>query len=71
MLKWVLTDKLSPAEKLGPDEKLQKLLRLIIKQARKSSEDAQAARYAQFEKVWTQNTCILAIIHFGKYTLEK
>ena len=52
-----------------------------LKQARKSSEDAQATRYAQFEKVWagsplgqkkvwTQNTCILAI-HFLKNTLSE
>ena len=42
-----------------------------LKQARKSSEDAQATGYAQFEKVWvekvwTQNTCILAA-HFWKF----
>ena len=56
-----------------------------VKQARKSSEDAQAG-YAQFEKVWTgfnlwvkkvwtQNTCILAIpfrnIHFQKMHFQK
>ena len=41
----------------------------LSEQARKSSEDAQAG-YAQFEKVWTQNTCILGIT-FGKYTFEK